>query len=161
MTLKQLTGWIDSIQALQGFNLTDKLIQTLFADLDPHKKGYLTQTDWENAFGGYNFGAQIKTEVQECFYSHFTSVSECFNYLVDQDKTPNLKQVTKHGLSIGLNFLLPKRFNQLDITRLWNLICPNPDTDSITFEQFSKAFGGSGYRGPKNNLSRRASSQSQ
>ena len=36
---------------LAGFNLTVKLMQQLFADLDPHKKGHLTELDWENAFG--------------------------------------------------------------------------------------------------------------
>ncbi len=30
--------------------MTERLLQKLFADVDPHKKGYLTETDWNNAF---------------------------------------------------------------------------------------------------------------
>ena len=30
--------------------MTLPLIQKLFAELDPHKKGYLTESDWLNAF---------------------------------------------------------------------------------------------------------------
>lgn len=43
--------WVNDTDALRGFDLTDKLMQELFADLDPHKKGHLTESDWENAFG--------------------------------------------------------------------------------------------------------------
>ena len=48
----QFQKWLESSRALTGFNLTDKLIQQVFSDLDPHKKGYLTENDWLNAFGG-------------------------------------------------------------------------------------------------------------
>ena len=51
MTYKSFSEWIDKSRALNGFDLTDKLLQTLFADLDPHKKGYLTELDWTTAFG--------------------------------------------------------------------------------------------------------------
>lgn len=53
MTFKQFTDWIEKNQILHGFNLTEKLMQQLFADLDPHKKGYLSDLDWENGFGNY------------------------------------------------------------------------------------------------------------
>ena len=46
--------WIEAKQVLRGFNLTDKLVQQLFSDLDPHKKGHLTDVDWKTAFGGYS-----------------------------------------------------------------------------------------------------------
>jgi len=43
--------WVQDTDALRGFDLTDRLMQELFSDLDPHKKGHLTESDWENAFG--------------------------------------------------------------------------------------------------------------
>ena len=43
--------WVHDTDALRGFDLTDRLMQELFSDLDPHKKGHLTESDWENAFG--------------------------------------------------------------------------------------------------------------
>ena len=51
MTFKHFSVWIETSMVLTGFNLTEKLMQQLFADLDPHKKGHLTELDWENAFG--------------------------------------------------------------------------------------------------------------
>lgn len=54
MPYKHFSQWIEKSRALAGFDLTDKLLQTLFADLDPHKKGYLSEADWVNAFGNLN-----------------------------------------------------------------------------------------------------------
>lgn len=45
-----LKKWVESNQALRGFNLTEGLYKRLFSDLDPHKKGYLTENDWINSF---------------------------------------------------------------------------------------------------------------
>lgn len=50
--------WIEANQALTGFNLTEGLYKRLFSDLDPHKKGYLTETDWVNSFGCYSDSKQ-------------------------------------------------------------------------------------------------------
>jgi len=50
MKYTQFHKWIESNRILSGFNMTERLIQKLFADLDPHKKGYLSEIDWFNAF---------------------------------------------------------------------------------------------------------------
>ena len=47
----QFLKWIRANNALRGFDVTEKLLQELFSDLDPHKKGYVTEQDWQNAFG--------------------------------------------------------------------------------------------------------------
>ena len=146
MTFVQFKNWIDSGLILRGFNLTDKLIQTLFAELDPHKKGYLTAVDWENAFGGYSIGNQIKGELQECLCSSFISVFEAFNYFRDQEA--NSKEITKFGLKAGLDLLLPKRFSQMNHGKIWELLAG--DKNTVNLEQFSKFFGVNGYRGPRN-----------
>ncbi len=52
---KQFKKWCDDTQALNGFNLTEVLMKQLFSDLDPHKKGHLTENDWINAFGAYSW----------------------------------------------------------------------------------------------------------
>jgi len=41
---------VDRTQSLNGFNMTLPLLQKLFAELDPHKKGFLAEQDWKNAF---------------------------------------------------------------------------------------------------------------
>lgn len=48
---KVFKQWVESNNALQGFNLTDNLLLQFYADLDPHKKGFVTFSDWELAFG--------------------------------------------------------------------------------------------------------------
>lgn len=51
ITYKAFNKWIEDNHALHGFNLTESLLLQLFADFDPHKKGYLAYTDFENIFG--------------------------------------------------------------------------------------------------------------
>jgi hypothetical protein len=76
---------------LKGFNLTSILVQQLFAYMDPHKKGYLTQVDWINTFsnyykfkdviGGINHNGFNIDEVYNVFQSSFNNVTEAFNYM--------------------------------------------------------------------------------
>lgn len=46
-------NYITSNNVLSGFNLTDELLQKLFAFIDPHKKGFISQSDWMRAFSKY------------------------------------------------------------------------------------------------------------
>ena len=63
--------WCLDNQALSGFNLTEELMQQLFSDLDPHKKGHLTENDWINAFGSYNWQNYMLEELQSTVASSF------------------------------------------------------------------------------------------
>jgi len=42
--------FVRGIQALDGFAVTQKLLQQVFAELDPHKKTFLEKRDWVTAF---------------------------------------------------------------------------------------------------------------
>ena len=55
VTFELFKNFIEQNRALAGFNMTVPLIQKLFAELDPHKKGYLTEQDWVNAFSSFNW----------------------------------------------------------------------------------------------------------
>jgi Ca2+-binding EF-hand superfamily protein len=48
---KRFKEWLELNHVLGGFNLTDKLVQELFSDIDPHKKGHFTLNDWLTTFG--------------------------------------------------------------------------------------------------------------
>lgn len=50
LVFSNFVKWVNEVNALRGFDLTDRMMQELFADLDSHKKGYLTESDWEIAF---------------------------------------------------------------------------------------------------------------
>ena len=43
VSVEQFRVFVEKCRALSGFNLTFQLLQELFSDIDPHKKGYLTQ----------------------------------------------------------------------------------------------------------------------
>jgi Ca2+-binding EF-hand superfamily protein len=61
---RDFKDFIDETNALKGFNLTDQLMQQLFSELDPHKKGFLSESDWMLAFGGFNWFEQIIVELE-------------------------------------------------------------------------------------------------
>ena len=50
VTFENFNSFVMRENALSGFNLTQPLLQKLFSELDPHKKGHLNQNDWRNAF---------------------------------------------------------------------------------------------------------------
>jgi Ca2+-binding EF-hand superfamily protein len=65
MTYKQFAKWVEDKRVLIGFDLTDQLLQQVFSEIDPHKKGYVTLDDWLNAFAGYTWEEQMFKEVQQ------------------------------------------------------------------------------------------------
>ena len=64
MKYRDFKEFINENHSLKGFNLTDQLLQKLFSELDPHKKGFLSESDWETAFSGFNWYAQLVVELQ-------------------------------------------------------------------------------------------------
>jgi len=52
---KAFQQWVEDNHALKGFNMTENLLLNIYSSLDPHKKGYLTFTDWEIAFSKIEF----------------------------------------------------------------------------------------------------------
>jgi Ca2+-binding EF-hand superfamily protein len=62
---------MDANRALAGFNLTQNLVQVLFSELDPHKKGYLTENDWINAFQAFNWNDQSFIELKNAIQCSF------------------------------------------------------------------------------------------
>lgn len=87
ITYKQFKKWCDSNQALSGFNLTEVLMKQLFSDLDPHKKGNLTENDWVNAFGSYNWSNQILEELQSTVASSFSSARAAYSFFLKNVST--------------------------------------------------------------------------
>lgn len=50
ITYEQFKNWLEPRGILHSYNLTESLLRELFSDLDPHKKGHLTENDWTNCF---------------------------------------------------------------------------------------------------------------
>jgi len=149
MTYKHFQAWIHESRALAGFDLTDKLLQTLFADLDPHKKGYLNELDWVNAFGGYSFKNQALFEVQEALNANYSDVQNAYDYFLgyEQETNPLAKEFTLTGFQKAIQALIPKRFDNQDIQFLWRKFSEGAIT--ITFAKFNQLFGNNRFTGSR------------
>ena len=65
-----------------------------FADLDPHRKGYITFNDWLLAFQSYDWNAQIMDEFRNILYMNFTSIDSAFNHFY-QNKSGMLESTSE------------------------------------------------------------------
>ena len=88
-----------------------------FSDIDVHRKGYLTEIDWTNAFGHFDWLEQMTREIKEAC-STFESRLEAFNFF----KGDNHSNVTRESFGAAIASLFPKRFEENDVTTLWNKI---------------------------------------
>lgn len=57
-------SFIERTDCLHGLNLTVPLLQRLFSELDPHKKGFININDWKNAFKSFAWKDQLMIEVK-------------------------------------------------------------------------------------------------
>ena len=133
--LEQFGNWVERNQILSGFNLTQELQEKLFANLDPHRKAYMTENDFCTAFGGINYRSQCIQEIKDAIRSNFLDTQTAFDYFLSFK--PGSTQLTFSDFSQGISSLIPKRFSQSDLnyfwTNLWGLA-------SIDFSIFAKEF---------------------
>ena len=78
ITFEHFKQFIDREGCLQGLNLTLPLLQKLFSELDPHKKGFININDWKNAFKSFNWNEQIFIEFKNVLTSTFTDCDSVF-----------------------------------------------------------------------------------
>ncbi len=67
---------------MKGFNLTANLIQKIFSEMDPHKKGYLTESDWSNAFQSFNWTEQGLLELKNAIQVAFGDWESAFEFFL-------------------------------------------------------------------------------
>ena len=71
VTFAQFQAHVEKNNALIGFNLTNQLLQDLYANIDPHKKGYLNYSDWQRTFSKHDISKQRIREVQSVLRYNF------------------------------------------------------------------------------------------
>lgn len=147
MKFSQFKNWIENNRILSGFNMTEKLLQKLFADLDPHKKGYLSEVDWLNAFNGYNVQNQVLLEVQEALTTNYSDIENAFEFFISHESQINTEatEITYQGFQKAIEALLPRRFDNSDMNYLWNKC--SADKNVITFRRFSTLFANKNFTG--------------
>nr|QBH22546.1 EF hand family protein [Philasterides dicentrarchi] len=132
---EQFSKWVEANLALRGFDLSEKLKHELFSDLDPHKKGYLTESDWENAFKGYNWKDQVMDEVQEMVQKNFENEQKAYKFFCQQNKN---QIISFKSFKLAINFLFPRRFIESDILDMWILLSEHSQT--VDYSRFLEIF---------------------
>jgi Ca2+-binding EF-hand superfamily protein len=126
ITFEKFSKFMEESRALQGFNLTHSLMQQLFSHLDPHKKGYLTENDWKNAFQGYKWEDQCLSELKNLISCSFSDVEGAFQFFLGQKKGKGLSaqgRIFQKEFYQGVKSLSAKRFSDDDIKTLWKKCC--------------------------------------
>ena len=60
--------------------MTSDLLQKLFAELDPHKKTYLTLKDWESCFKLFDQKAHLIIDFKNFIQFYFADVKSAYAY---------------------------------------------------------------------------------
>lgn len=133
---------MEETNALRGFNLTDQLLQQLFSEIDPHKKGFLTETDWMLAFGGFDWHEQLIVELQNLIACSFADIESAFDYyqVIDTNKV-----IDKTCFVNASNSLRGTNLKDEEARYLWKYF--SEGHKSISYDMFVKAFSSISFSG--------------
>ncbi|OMJ84015.1 hypothetical protein SteCoe_14938 [Stentor coeruleus] len=138
ITLENFINWVNENQVLTEYRLTNQLLQNLFAYLDPHKKGFLSQEDWNLCLGSFSYSATCLQEVKDAIRSSFSDVKGAFDYfLTFHTGTPPMK-ISIKDFEKAIENIIPKRFGKKDINCLWKTVFA--DNSFISFKEFKDIF---------------------
>lgn len=115
--------WLETNNVLKGFNLTDKLMQQLFSDLDPHKKGNLTENDWTIAFGGYSNDELNVTELRDFLSESFKTPSDAWEYYINFGGNRS-SYLDCETFSKASKEMLSNRLDDNDLKKIWEKLQP-------------------------------------
>lgn len=152
LTFAQFQSYIQQRNALAGFNLTAELLQQLFADMDMHRKGYLTLQDWTLAFAAHRWKEQHYRELTDAMRVNFGEVRRAFEYF---QGLQSAGKVTLDSFSRGVQKLVPKRFSNTEIAEIWEELAGTESEAS--FSRFERVFGGLHYTATTTQSSQRLS----
>ncbi|KRX01445.1 hypothetical protein PPERSA_01348 [Pseudocohnilembus persalinus] len=121
---RQFKKWLEEKVVLQGFNLSDQLLQTFFSYIDPHKKGYLSSVDWEKAFGQLTGKTNLALQdLKFMAYQSFDSFQDFVAFLRGQQGTGSDKGISFDSFLAGVKNLSQKIYDLKSIYDVWLQIC--------------------------------------
>ena len=147
LKFNQFHAFLEREHALQGFNLTQPLIQKLFSEIDPHKKGFLNINDWRNAFKTFNSADQLIVELKNTVASTFSNCDSVFQFFLNFSSAGNQTNITYTIFEKAVNALTSERFKKSDIQRLWRQLSSQDDSEVIDKYQFREHFDTMSYKG--------------
>jgi hypothetical protein len=139
-------NWLEERRILADFNLTNALIQQLFSELDPHKKGFLTKNDWISAFSKYNWNDQILGEITDILISNFSDLNSSFLFFLHGERGNLKTDISTSSLVFaqflkGINALLPEKYSDGEIRKIWNRCIGTASSgDSLNYNKFKLLF---------------------
>ena len=127
VTYEQFKRFIEQQNALHGFNLTGPLIQKIFSEIDPHKKGYLTESDWVNAFQSFNWNDQTFIELKNMIQVSFADCDSAFEFFLTfkQKGQVTKKSIHYYEFEQAIGSLTADRFKRAEIQNLWKFLTDN------------------------------------
>ena len=133
---REFREFIEDNNALKGFNLTDQLLQQLFSEIDPHKKGFLTESDWHAAFGGFDWHEQLVVELQNLVACSFADIESAYDYF---QVIGTNKQIDKQCFISAVNSLRGSKLKDAESRYLWAYF--SDGSKVISHDMFCSGFG--------------------
>ena len=129
--------------------MTLPLTQKLFAELDPHKKGYLAESDWINAFQAFNYDDQILIELKNSIQCSFADCLSAFDFFLTfkPQSDVNSKHVNYQDFEKAVESLTANRFKKNEISKLWYKLTENGRAQSMDKYHFRSVFDNMRYTG--------------
>ena len=156
LTFDQFRNWVTEHNALAGFNLTNDLLQQLYADIDWHRKGFLTLQDWKQSFEGYQWQDQIMKELKDAVRANFADIRTAFDFFASFQVEGNNEYISKAEFERGIKALIPSRFQSADVNFMWKSL--NSSREHMHFSDFKSAFGDTKFISTFSRSSRRSQS---
>jgi len=152
VSFENFKSFIEKENALAGFNLTITLMERLYSELDPHKKGSLNENDWKNAFQTFNWNEQLLIELKHIIQSTFANCDSVFSFFINFG-TGSKKMVNGAPSIQYTNFeqtvtsLTAERYGKSEIQKLWKKLTPAGQSSYIDRYHFRSHFDHLTYRG--------------
>ena len=121
---------------MSGFNLTGPLVQKLFSELDPHRKGFLNINDWRNSFKTFSSHDQLLVELKNVVASTFADPDSVYRFFLnfgsDQGEVVTISQAISYPIfEKAVMALTSERFKRNEIKSLWQKLTDQGSSDRI------------------------------
>lgn len=117
----------------------------MFAELDPHKKGFLNANDWSNAFAVFNWCEQLMIELKNVIQCTFANSDSVFSFFLNFGDKTSRGGVSWNNFERAVNSLTSERFKQKEIRDLWQKM--SGGASQMDRFEFRKHFEQINYRG--------------
>lgn len=117
LKLHKFKSFVNDRHILKGFNLTNNLMQELFAYMDPHKKGYLTMHDWDRIFKETRDHEPSLDDILKLIASIYDNKQQAIQMM--KTITQEQDKITKDEFVQFINQIVPQRYTNDQLKQVW------------------------------------------